>query len=255
MLSFWLPKKMNRPKKFNIVTLIFLVLTLSTSWTGASVTLQFNNNPNDIVGGSPETIQTAPGASIVVSLQLVSTAETTTALTYWLAQFSGPGSGVFSITGRDRSGGDFNRGGWGDTVVTSAGDSFSNSQSLGLGQPDGVPDNLLSPRNGPSFGSIASGTSNPPGGHQVATFTLTISLGALPGLYEIRTFDYPGNGYGDENFQDHDFDAHAAIRVEVVPEPATWLLVGLGLLVLFGLNRLRLAIAPRVVSEEFSIRH
>ncbi len=60
----------------------------------------------------------------------------------------------------------------------------------------------------------------------MVTFTLSISLDAAPGLYEIQTFDYPGNGYSDENLEDRDFDGQAAIKVQVVPEPSTAGLLG-----------------------------
>lgn len=231
-------------KKFGVVSLIVAALALSASWAGASVNLQFNNNPNNIVGGSTQTIQAAPGASIVISLQLVSTTETTTSLDYWLTQFSGPGPGVFSITGRDFAGGDFPIPVWDNPVVITAGDRFSNSAIAAAG-PDGVPDNLLGPQNGPDLAALCGATFNLAGTHQVATFTLTISLGALPGLYEIQTFDYPLFGWVDENFVDHVFDAHAAIRVQVVPELTTWLLLGLGIIVALGLNMSRLRTASR----------
>ena len=222
--------------KFAVLILTVAGLAVSSEWAVASVVLQFNNNPNDGVGGSPEIIQAAPGENIVISLQLVSTTETTLAISYWLSQFSGPGSGVFSLIVRNRSGGDFNRGGLGDFTVTTSGDHYNNSQIGGVG-PDGIPDNLLSPQNGPSLGSLCSNfIGNPPGVSQVAILTFAISLGAQPGLYEIRTFDYPGNGWSGEDFVDHDFDAQAAIRVEVVPEPMVWSLVSVGALVLFGLK-------------------
>jgi hypothetical protein len=228
--------------KFAAVVLVVVGLGIATELADASVILEFNNNPNNTVGGSPEIIQAAPGANIVISLQLVSTTETTLAISYWLSQFSGPASGVFSLIGRNRSEGDWNRGGFSDATVTSAADHFNNSQMSGFGQPDGIADNLLSPQNGPSLGTLPTGTNNPPGVSQVAIFTFAISLNAQPGLYEIRTYDYAKNGWTDENFNDHTFDAQAAIRVEVVPEPMVWSLASLGALVIFGFRKFRRAL-------------
>ena len=123
-------------KKLAVLVLIAATLAISASWAGASVILQFNNNPNNIVGGSPETIQAAPGANIVISLQLVSTTETTASLDYWLTQFSGPGPGVFSITGRDFTGSDFQSARlWGPATTTTPNDNFSNSQTAGFDTP------------------------------------------------------------------------------------------------------------------------
>lgn len=233
-------------KRFAVLTLVAATLMLSASWVRATVNLQFNNNPNDVVGSSPEIIQAAPGANIVISLQLVSTTETTATVEYWLTQFSGPQPGVFSITGRDYTGSDFNRPFWGNGVTTTTRDDFDNSHFATLHDPDGVPDNLIAPRNGPDLGSRFSLDFNLPGTHQVAFFTLTISLDAAPGLYQIQTFDYPMNGYAeytDGTFIDRSFDNHAAINIQVVPEPGTWVLLSLGIPVLFGFNGFRLCVA------------
>jgi hypothetical protein len=235
-------------KKLAIGLLTVAAFALSASGASASVILEFNQNPNDIVGGSPETIQAVPGGNIVFSLQLVCTTETVLGIDYWLSQFSGPSAGAFSITGHDLTGSDFARGGFSNATITSTDDRWSNSTPSGgtPPHPDGVPDNVLGPRNGPDLGFIYTSIPNGPGIHQVATFTLTLSPNALPGLYEIRTFNYvfiSPSGWSDPDFNSHNFDAEAAIRVQVVPEPNTWLLLGLGIAVTLGLNVFRLRTA------------
>ena len=218
--------------RLRLLWFFIAAFALSAPAARGTVYLQFNNSGNNVVGGSPQTIQVAPGGSVVLSLQLVSTTETTLALETWLWQFAGPSARVFSITGRDLTGSRFGRPEWGNDVVLSSADQFSNSSFGGKNNPDGVADNVLGPRNGPTLGGRFSNGHNPPGTHQVATFTLTLSPAASFGLYEIRTFSYPGVGWTDPSFNDNPFDNHAAIRIEVVPEGGTSVLLALGIVVL-----------------------
>ena len=219
------------------ILLLLLFLALSFPAANATVTLQFNNNSNNVVGGLPQTVVATPGSTLMLSLQIVATTETVRAFDIWLSQFSGPAGSVFSLVGRDTSGPflpiTLN------SLVLSPGDLFSNSQFAPAGTSDGVPDNVLGPRNGPSLGGRDGGTIAPPGTHQIATFSIAIAPGAALGLYEIRTFSYPGAGWADENFVDHNFDGQAAISILVVPEPGTGLLLlgGLGVLSMRVLRR------------------
>lgn len=223
------------------IILLCAALMLPLSWASGAVSLQFNNSLNNQVGGSPATLSGAPGGTVTVSLQLVSTAEGTTALDYWLSQFSGPTAGAFSIINRDYTGSIYPDPSASNAQVTSSTDTFSNSTG-GPGS-DSVPDNVINPQNGFDLGSSKSDTTvnQGPGTWQVATFTLQISNTAALGTYQLRSFDYSGFGWSSTTVQDQSFSAQAAINVDVtaVPEPATWSLMMLGGFGTFGLTLLR----------------
>lgn len=220
------------------IILLLAAFTIPLSWAGAAVSLEFNNSINNQVGGSPVTITGITGGTITLSLQLFSTSEVTNAVDYWLTQFSGPGAGVFSITGIDYTGSMYPDPSAG-TGGFDPGDNFNNS--TGAPGADGTMDNRLFPRNGPDLGSTKTVTTsnNPAGTNQIAIFTLSILPGAAQGLYQIRSFDYTGFGWSSTTTADQPFAAQAAINVNVVPEPATWSLIALGGLASVGLNVLR----------------
>lgn len=224
--------------KYPIVLLLAAIM-LPFSWASAAVSLQFNNSNSNQVGGSPATLSGAPGSTITISLQLVSTAEGTTALDYWLSQFSGPMAGAFSITGRSYTLSDFPDASATDPQVTSSTDTRSNSASSSGG--DGIADNVLNPRNGFDLGSVKnnSGVNFGAGTFQVANFTLTILPNAAAGLYQIRTFDYTGFGWSNTTVQDQPFSAQAAININVVPEPSTWAFMVLGGISVLAATRFR----------------
>jgi hypothetical protein len=200
---------------FRLLILAFATVVLPLSTANAADYL-FNNNPNNEVGGSPNTIFAAPGGTFQLSVQVnLGPGESTQTVDYWLSQFSGPQAGVFSITGRDFTGSEFPNPGSSNAEVTSP------------------PGNRLNPQNASDLGSsVNDATDRTNGTFQVATFTIQMSATAALGTYEIRTFDYAGFGINDVT------PAHQAAIFIGVPEPATWPLLSLGGLGALGVNRL-----------------
>jgi hypothetical protein len=217
--------------KHIIIALAAVVMPLSVA---NAADFLFNNSTANEVGGSPATLTAAPGGSVSFSLQVaLSASETTGAVDYWLTQFSGAPAGMFTITGLDYTGSAFSDPSAGVGGGTSTADAFNNT--TGAPGTDGVADNLINPRNGPDLGSSATpnGTFRTNGTFQVVNLTLGVNPAAA-GLYNIRTFDYSGFGINDITP-----GAQASININVVPEPATWSLMGLGGLASVGLTWLR----------------
>jgi hypothetical protein len=203
--------------------LLLTTVVLPLNWATATVSFQFTDG---------STLSSAPGQTITLHLQLVANeGETSNAVDYLLAQITGPGNNVFSITGRDLSTSDYPDPAFLDSEVTSSADNHS---------PAG-PDNLLNPQNDFDLGGTKPDTSTDyvGGTHYIATLSLTINPNAAPGLYNIQT---TFSSYGATDHDDLAAEA-ASINIDLgavaVPEPATWTLLGLGSLGAVGLKFLR----------------
>jgi hypothetical protein len=223
-----------------ILSLIAALVALPLSWASATTSLEFNNNANNMVGGALGTINIAAGGSFQLSLQINSTVPTN-AVDYWLTQFSGPTAGAFTITSVSYTGSAYS-----DPSFTGsfAADAFNNS--TGAPGSDGVVDGRLAPRDGPDLGSTKTPATpdNAAGTNQIATFTVSVAGGATAGLYQLRSFDYPGFGWSSTTLADQAFDNQAAINVNVaVPEPSTWAMgvLGVGVIGYAMLRRRRIA--------------
>jgi hypothetical protein len=221
----------NARTTYPLILLTLAAAILPLSMANAADYL-FNNSTSNEVGGSPQTLSLTPGGTVSLSLQVsLGPGESTSAVDYWLTQFSGAPPGMFSIIARDYTGSSFPDPSATNAQATTNADAFNNSTGAPGG--DGTADNLINPRNGPDLGSSTTGGTVTNGIFQIANYTLQISPSAS-GLYNLRTFDYAGFGVNDVTP-----GAQASININMIPEPAAWSLLGLGGLGSFGLTWLR----------------
>lgn len=195
-------------KKLPILLALSLGL-LAVNPASAVVSLAFGDTLGD-----PSEATVASGDSFSITLTLTSTAELTSALSYFLA-VDGAGSGGFRITGLDVTGSGF------ADLVTGTGISLSSS------------DALLDPTNTFDLGGLADPAPNGAGSFLVAALTLQALPGLAPGVYTIRT----DSAFAlDDSFGTLPVN-QPTYTVNVVPEAHTAAL--LGIVVLGGLVRRR----------------
>jgi MYXO-CTERM domain-containing protein len=177
----------------------------------ALATVSLTITDNDATPGS--TIVGA-GQTFNFTVNLVSTAEQTTGLDYYLTTPNG--DGFFSIVDRN-----------------TAGSTFVDPLFFNDATVEGAPSNLLNPRNDHDLGALATATTNA-GTHLVANFTMLVSAAAPNGIYTIQTTTaQPTEGWIDPSSGEHPFNSHGTFSISV-PEPgagAAAALVALGALV------------------------
>src|SRR4029077_4118227 len=161
---------MNTKTKYQVIVALLAALVLPWSWADAAVSLQFTQ----------PSVSGAPGQTVQITLQLVSTSESTTALDYWLAQTAGPSTGKLSlVTGTTRGTSAFPNVSASDSQVIATTDTKSNSTAGGAA--DGIPDNQLNPRNGFDLGATSNPNTNGVGTFNVGTFNIQIAANAALG--------------------------------------------------------------------------
>jgi hypothetical protein len=202
--------------------ILCLALVLPFTLAHGAVNLVFNTPTQNIT----------PGGTFNVTLSLQTTAgEQVTGVDYYLQELSAAG---FFIVDRNMAASPF--AGvifFDDTLVESSGDAAA---------PAG-PDNALNTRNDYDLGGDTSPTGTTVTGTVfVGTFTIGVPNTLTQGQqFTISTTSNPGTGWvgPGPSFTDNSFNSNASVLLTVVPEPATWSLLGLGALGAFGFNLLR----------------
>ena len=162
-------------------------------------------------------VTVAPGGTFTFTVRLVSTAEQTTGLDYYLTAST---PDIFTITDRNTAGGAYS-----DTL-------FFDDATV-----EATPSSILNPRNDHDLGGLSPVTRNA-GTHTVATYTIAVSPTAPFDSYTIQTTSNPGEGYiyPTPTPGEAPFNSHGTFTV-VIPEPSTLAMAAIGLASLAGRRR------------------
>ena len=181
----------NRISRSAVASLVVLLCAAPALATVSLTISQNDATPGSAVAGAGQTFS--------FTVNLVSTAEQTTGLDYYLT--TPDGAGLFSIVDRNTAGSTFvDPLFFNDTIVEAS------------------PSNILNPRNGNDLGALATATTNA-STHLVANFTMLVSAAAPNGIYTIQTTTaQPTEGWIDPSSGEHAFNSHGTFSVSV-PEP------------------------------------
>jgi hypothetical protein len=178
----------------------------------AAVSLAFQDQD----GTNNGSVSVLPNGTFNVRLNLTSAntaADRTTAIDYYLTILGG-GSGLFRIQDRNV------------TAASPYGGADATDLYFDDATVEALPSALLDPKNDHDLGAVAAsptmGTS-----FLVAIYTIKVDPATPFGTYSLQTTSDPGTGWGDTNFDDHEFAQHANYTI-VVPEPTGGALAACG---------------------------
>lgn len=194
-----------------LVILTFMLIPSATAWA----TVSLNISDND---ATPTATTLSPGGQFTFTVRLVSTAETTAGIDYYLN--SSNSNPYFSILDRN-----------------TAGSAYADPLFFSDAVVEASPSNLLNPRNDNDLGGSAT-TTNGVGTFLVANYTIAVAAGTPAGAYTITTTSNPNEGWIDPSFVDHPFNQHGSFTANVLPEPANLAVLGLALVGVIRRRRL-----------------